>query len=93
MRDLHVPGRRDGLDQRVHRAPRRLVQQVVERLEHGQIRFGAGEPLRTAAAHHERTLGQLCELRQEVLDEDRLADSWLAHHRQDPAAGRRARSS
>ena len=86
VRHLHAPRRRDGLDERGHRAPRRLVQQAVERLEHGQDAFGAGEPLRAAAAHDERTLRQLCELRQEVLHEDRLPDSRLAHHRQDPAA-------
>ena len=86
MRHLHVPRRRDGLDERGHRAPRRLVQQAVERLEQGQIRLGAGEPLRAAAAHDERTFRQLCELRQEVFHEDRLPDSRLAHHRQEPAA-------
>ena len=62
------------------------MQQAVERFEHGQVRLGAGEPLRAAAAHQERALRQLCELRQEVLDEDRLADARLAHDRQDPAA-------
>ena len=50
------------------------------------MRFGAGEPLRAPAAHDERTLRQLCELREEVLHEERLPDSRLAHHRQDPAA-------
>ena len=49
-------------------------------------RLGAGEPLRAPAAHEERTLRQLCELREEVLHEERLPDSRLAHHRQDPAA-------
>ena len=93
MRHLHVPGRRDGLDERGHRAPRRLVQQAVERFEQGQVRLGAGEPLRTAAAHDERTLRQLCELRQEVLHEDRLADSRLAQRPSGTGRGPRARCS
>ena len=78
MRDLHVPGGRDGLDQRMHRAPRRLVQQVIECLENRQIRLRTGKPLRTAAADHERTFRLLSDFRQKILDEVGLTDSRLA---------------
>ena len=95
MRNLNVPTRRDGLDQRVHRAPRRRsmipppagisMEQVVERLEKRQIGLRARQPLGAAAANGERALGLQRDLRQKIVHEVRLANPRLAQNGQHPA--------
>ena len=55
--DLQVPGRRDRLHQALQRLAAGPVQEAVERLENRQVGFGAGQPLRAAAARDDRALG------------------------------------
>ena len=61
------------------RLPMLLVAlQAVEHLEHRQVGFAAGEPLRAAAAADPDRLAALLELPHERLDERRLAHAGLA---------------
>jgi hypothetical protein len=57
------------------------VEQVVEGFKNRQVRFSAGQPLRTPPARHHQALTARRRFRQEVLDEACLADARLAGDR------------
>ena len=71
--DLRVPARRDGANQPRDAAELLVLLQAVERFEHRQVRFAAGETLRAAAAPDTNRLLLLIELLDERIDERCLA--------------------
>ena len=90
--ELRVPARGERADQ-PRQAPELLVLlQAVERFEHGQVGFAAGQPLGAAAASDPHRLAALLELPHERLDERRLADAGFAGDRRRGAPCRAARA-
>ncbi len=77
---LGVPARRERANETRQAAELLVLLQALERFEHRQVGFAAGEPFGAAAAADADRFAALLELADERLDESRLADAGLSRH-------------
>ena len=92
--DLHVPAWRERADEARQAAELLVALEAVEHLEHRQVRFAAGQPLRAAAAPDAHGVAAVLEQPHERVDQRGLADARFRRQHDEPslAALRRART-
>ena len=83
-RDLGVPRRRDYFHLTRDLGIPRRVQQVLQRIEHRQVRFKSREPLRAATASNAATRAARAQAGEKLFDQRRLSGARFAGHRQQP---------
>ncbi len=75
--DLSSPGWRVSVERSVNQPRRIILEEVLERVEHGQVSFGAGKPLRASAAS-DKVRRPALKLVEKILNQSRLSNAGLA---------------